>query len=98
MIGRIRFGDRAKIAIDNLSSKDEQKVIETIRLLEGFPSDPQTRSRVYKLRQLANHFVARAGLKYRIIFTYNDHEITIIDIVHHDRLERLFGSSGEDRR
>jgi len=39
-----------------------------------------------------NYFLARAGLKYRVIFQHQDNEITIADIVNHDRLESLYGS------
>jgi mRNA-degrading endonuclease RelE of RelBE toxin-antitoxin system len=89
MSNTVALLDKAQISLDSLQKQDYLKVLQIINSLATFPSNPSLR--VHKLN-LKNYFVARAGIKYRIIFKYQDDEITITDIVNHDRLERLYGS------
>ncbi len=93
----VELVDRARIAIDNLQQRDQEKVVATIEILENYPEDPRLQRKVYKIKKLQDYYVAQAGMKYRIIFTLSDDQITIVDIVHHDRLERLFGSGLEGK-
>ncbi|MDB9474169.1 MAG: type II toxin-antitoxin system RelE family toxin [Dolichospermum sp.] len=85
--------NKAQIALDALPTKDQGIVIRAINCLEEFPFCSQTQT--YKLKSLPNYFIARAGIKYRIIFKFQDSEVTIIDIVNHDRLEKFYGSLKE---
>jgi mRNA-degrading endonuclease RelE of RelBE toxin-antitoxin system len=85
--------NKAQIALDALPSKEQGKVIRAINCLEEFPFCSQTQT--YKLKSLPNYFIARAGIKYRIIFKFQDREVTIVDIANHDRLEKFYGSLKE---
>ena len=89
MTNKVALLDKAQISLESLQQQDYLKVFQTINALDTFPSNPSLR--VHKLN-LNSYFVARAGVKYRVIFKYQDNEITITDIVNHDRLERLYGS------
>jgi mRNA-degrading endonuclease RelE of RelBE toxin-antitoxin system len=90
MLNKVALLDKAQIGLDSLQKQDRLRVIKTIESLVNFPSNPSLQ--VHKLRLKENYFLARAGLKYRVIFQHQDNEITISDIVNHDRLESLYGS------
>ena len=85
--------NKAQIALDALPTRDQGTVIRAMNCLEEDPFCSQTQT--YKLKSLPNYFIARAGIKYRIIFKFQDSEVTIIDIVNHDRLEKFYGSLKE---
>jgi len=85
--------NKAQIALDALPTKDQATVIRAMNCLEEFPFCSQTQT--YKLKSIPNYFIARAGIKYRIIFKFQDREVTIVDIVNHDRLEKFYGSLKE---
>ncbi|BAZ28815.1 hypothetical protein NIES4074_12500 [Cylindrospermum sp. NIES-4074] len=92
---RVVLLDKAQIALDALQTRDQEKVIYAINCLEQFPDCSLLK--INKIKSIPNYFIARAGVKYRIIFKFQDREVTIVDIVNHDRLERLYGSLKMDR-
>ena len=69
--------DKAQIALDTLPTKDQKEVIHVFNCLEKFPN-------------CSNYFKVRAALKYIVIFKYEDGKITVIDIINHDLIKRLF--------
>jgi mRNA-degrading endonuclease RelE of RelBE toxin-antitoxin system len=82
--------DKAQIAVDFLPTKDKEQFINTINYLEDFPVC--TKAQIYKLNPLnPNHFVARNESDYRVIFKFQNREITIVDIVSRNRLKFIFG-------
>lgn len=87
--------DKAQIALDALQLQDKEKIIRVINCLEEFPFCSSLQA--HKLRDIANYFIARAGI-YRIIFRFQSGEVTIVDIVNHDRLEILYGSLKESEK
>jgi hypothetical protein len=80
--------DKAQIALDTLPTEDQKEVMRVLNCLEEFPN----RSGIRIKKFTSNYFKARASLKYIVIFKYEHGEVTIIDIVNDDRLERLYGS------
>ncbi|AFZ56102.1 hypothetical protein H6G54_06345 [Anabaena cylindrica FACHB-243] len=92
---KVALLDKAQISLDALQTKDQEKVIRVINYLENFPDCSMLK--INRIKSVPNYFIARAGVKYRIIFKFQDVEVTIVDIVNHDRLERLYGSLEMDR-
>ncbi|TYQ30848.1 type II toxin-antitoxin system RelE family toxin [Pseudanabaena sp. UWO310] len=90
MSNKVVLLDKAQISLDSLQKQDYLRVIKTIESLATFPFN--TSLQVHKLHLKENYFLARAGLKYRLIFQCQDDEIIVTDIVNHDRLQRLYGS------
>ncbi|HEY9800939.1 MAG TPA: hypothetical protein V6D25_11320 [Leptolyngbyaceae cyanobacterium] len=88
---KIIFQQKAQIALDALQAQEKESILSTIHLLEKFPEHSQVKTQ--KLKSTP-YFIANAGI-YRIVFTLNTEEITIVDIVNHNRLEVLFGSLEE---
>lgn len=88
---KIIFQQKAQIAIDALQAQEKRSILSTIHRLEEFPEHSQVKTQ--KLKSTP-YFMANAGI-YRIVFTLNTEEITIVDIVNHNRLEILFGSLEE---
>lgn len=82
--------DKAQIALDTLPTDSKKQVIRVLNGLEEFPNCSAIQTN--KLKSIPNSFIARAGLKYRVIFKFQDGEVTIVDIVNHQRLERLYGT------
>lgn len=80
--------NKAEIALDTLPTEDQKKVIRVLDCLEEFPNCSVIQTN--KLKSIPNSFIARAGLKYRVIFEFKDRQVTIVDIVNHDRLERFY--------
>lgn len=85
--------DKAQISLDALPKEIQKKATHVINCLEEFPNCSTVKTT--KLKFVPNYFIAEAGLKYRIIFQFQDQEVTIFDIVNHDRLERLYGKLKE---
>lgn len=96
MSNKVALLDKAQISLDSLQRQDYLRVIKTIESLVTFPFNPSLQ--VHKLKLKENYFLARASLKYRVIFKHQDNEITITDIVNHDRLQRLYGSISNKER
>ncbi len=96
MSNKVALLDKAQISLDSLQRQDYLRVIKTIKSLVTFPSNPSLQ--VHKLKLKENYFLAKAGLKYRVIFQYQDDEIIVTDIVNHDRLQRLYGSISKKER
>lgn len=88
MKSKVTLLNKAQIALDALPTKDQEKATHVINCLEEFPNCATVET--HKLKFIPNYFIARAGVKYRIIFQFQDQEVTIFDIVNHDRLERLY--------
>lgn len=96
MSNKVALLDKAQISLDSLQKQDYSRVIKTIESLVTFPSNPSLQ--VHKLKLKENYFLAKAGLKYRVIFQYQDDEIIVTDIVNHDRLQGLYGSISKKER
>ncbi|MBD2499642.1 hypothetical protein [Anabaena azotica] len=88
---KITFQQKAQIALDTLQAQEKESILSTIHLLQESPEHSQVKTQ--KLKS-SPYFIANAGI-YRIVFTLNTEEITIVDIVNHNRLEVLFGSIEE---
>ncbi|MDZ8051452.1 MAG: type II toxin-antitoxin system RelE family toxin [Aulosira sp. ZfuVER01] len=86
---QVVFLDKAQIALDALQTEDQAKVIDVINCLEEFPDCSLVKTN--KLKSIPNYFIARSG-RYRIIFEFKPEQITIVDIVNHNRLEILYSS------
>ncbi|MEH1904150.1 MAG: hypothetical protein V7L04_22755 [Nostoc sp.] len=84
--------DKAQIALDTLQGKEQKKIIHAINSLEKFPNCSPLQ--IANLSSNPNYFIARQG-KYRIIFEFKPEEVTIVDIVNHERLNILYGSLKE---
>ncbi|MBC1235828.1 type II toxin-antitoxin system RelE/ParE family toxin [Nostoc sp. 2RC] len=92
---RVVLLDKAQIAFDTLQPQDKENIICVINCLEEFPFCSSVQA--HKLRDVPNYFMAREGI-YRIIFRFQPGEVTIVDIVNHDRLEILYGSLKESEK
>jgi mRNA-degrading endonuclease RelE of RelBE toxin-antitoxin system len=80
---------KAQIALDTLPTKDQEKVAHAISCLENFPSCSPLQ--FANLSSSPNYFIASVGI-YRVIFEFQPGEVTIVDIVNHDRLEMFYRS------
>ncbi|UKO97654.1 type II toxin-antitoxin system RelE family toxin [Nostoc sp. UHCC 0870] len=87
--------DKARISLDTLQNKNKEEVIRAIHSLEEFPNFSTIQ--IHQLKSIPNYFIGRAGI-YRIIFDFKPGEITIIDIINHDRLEILYSSLKESEK
>jgi len=96
MLNKVALLDKAQISLDSLPSQDYSKVKKTIEDLLTFPLNPSLQ--VHKLKLRENYFLARASLKYRVIFQHQGNEIIVTDIVNHDRLEKLYSSIAKKER
>jgi hypothetical protein len=69
---------------------EREKALQLIKQLAGFPSAPALRG---KYKKLASGFsgrvlyIARVSVRIRAIFRHDADKITILEIVHHDRLK-----------
>lgn len=81
--------DKARISLDTLQNKDKEKILRIINCLEQFPDSAEIQ--IHQLKSIPSYFIARAGI-YRIIFDFKPGQITIVDIVNHERLEILYNS------
>ncbi|AFZ26247.1 cytotoxic translational repressor of toxin-antitoxin stability system [Cylindrospermum stagnale PCC 7417] len=81
--------DKAQIALDALPTKYQKKVTHAISCLEKFPDCSPLQ--FANLSSNPNYFIAPIGI-YRVIFEFQPGEVTIVDIVNHDRLEMFYGS------
>ncbi|MBD2299456.1 hypothetical protein H6G80_35605 [Nostoc sp. FACHB-87] len=91
-INKVFLLDKAQISLDSLPNQEQEKIIRAIDSLALFP-DYSSMS-INKLNYIPNCFIGRAGA-YRIIFDFKPGKVTVIDIVNHERLEILYGSSKE---
>ena len=91
MSNKVALLDKAQISLDSLQEQDYLRVLKTIKYLATFPANPLLQ--VHKLNLRENYFLAKAGLKYRLIFQHQGDEIIVTDIVNHERLQRLYGST-----
>jgi mRNA-degrading endonuclease RelE of RelBE toxin-antitoxin system len=96
MLKQVTLLDKAQISLDSLQEQDYLRVIKTIKYLASFPANPLLQ--VHKLNLRENYFLAKAGLKYRLIFQHQGDEIIITDIVNHERLQRLYGATVNKER
>lgn len=86
---QVKLLDKARISIDALKNQDKEKVICAINCLEEFPKCSLIQ--INQLKSIPNYFIGQAGI-YRIIFEFQAGQVTIVDIVNHERLEILYGS------
>lgn len=80
------FTERAVIAYQRLPSKDRNKIDSVLEDI----SRSGLRSRYLKrIRAPHKIYMARAGLRLRIIFQFEDDVLTILDITTQDQIGRL---------
>ncbi len=89
----INTSTQAQIAIRSLLPSDKERVKHLLALLERFPDDEYVRQQAKKLKGngLDNLYIIRVTHNLRLIFRYSQDVVEILDIVTHDRLERMHG-------
>ena len=80
---------KADIALDTLSPKSRNKALRVIDEIQHSFGSGHIVPGVRKLEHLKNHYVAKAGPTFRIIFEVTSDRIIIREVVDHDRLNRF---------
>ena len=80
------FTERADIAYSRLPKVVQSQIDKVLRQIE----QTGLRSRyITKIRDYEGMYLARAGTNIRIIFHLEDEIMTILDIVSHDKIQRI---------
>jgi len=87
----VELTDRAKIALDHLPPNDVKQALRMISFLKDFPNGVGLKGKYHKLSGVDERmYLGRASPQFRIVFRVIGEMVSVLDIVHHDRLERLF--------
>jgi hypothetical protein len=94
---RIQFTTRAHIALEQLSPAEHNRACRFFERLEHSEALLDLKSSVHKLRTQAGKvlFIARLSPRYRAILTADRGEVTVLEIMDHDRLSRTYGITGD---
>lgn len=89
----VTISTQAQIGIRSLLPSDQERVRHLVTLLERFPQDEYVRQQARKLKGtgLDNFYIVRVTHNLRLLFRYSQGVVEILDIVTHDRLEKMHG-------
>lgn len=90
-VNQIALSTQAQIAVRSLLPIDKERIRNQMALLERFPTDPLVQERAHLLpgNESDGLHIMRASPNLRILFRYQDGQIEVVDIVTHERLERM---------
>ena len=88
---------RSEIALRSLRGVDRSQVVRMLDLLQAVsPSELPQQQLVQKVRLADSQhlFIARAGRRLRLLLSLEGENCRVLDIVDHDRLERILLERG----
>lgn len=80
---------QAQIALHSLHPRDRERVQSYISLLDEFLKSKYVHQKVKRLNAYDDVYLMRVTPTLRIIFRSSDDSSEVVDIVTHDRLERM---------
>lgn len=86
----VTISTQAKIAIRSLLPQDRSRIERQIALLEHFLDDQNIRQQASPLGPIKDSYLMRATPQLRLLFKCENGEIEILDVVSHERLEKMF--------
>jgi mRNA-degrading endonuclease RelE of RelBE toxin-antitoxin system len=86
----VDISTQARIAIYSLQPQDQKRVNQLISQLEGFPALEHVLQQASRLQGFDDLYLVRVTPKLRLIFRYADNHREVVDVVSHDRLERMY--------
>lgn len=104
---QIRFSDKAGMAIDALSQRDQARVLASIAHLENDEQQDWIRRNSHKLAQVRSLsgqtiWMLRAGKSLRILYSHlqdettNEPFVAILDVAPRERIEKLLAHHGDN--
>jgi mRNA-degrading endonuclease RelE of RelBE toxin-antitoxin system len=88
---KVELSKRAVVILEHLPAEDKKRVNRIIKLLETFPNGDGLRGKYHKVLNVPGKFyIVKAGLNLRLIFQVQRDALNVLDIVDHDRMERMF--------
>lgn len=89
----VTISTQAQIAIRSLLPSDEERVKRLLAMLENFSKDDYIKQQAHKLKGSAfdDLYIMRVTPELRIIFRYLQDKVEILDILTHERLEKMHG-------
>ncbi|MCP4107227.1 MAG: hypothetical protein GY749_17075 [Desulfobacteraceae bacterium] len=94
----IPLSRKAEIAYHALQQADMEKVQKSIEMLNMYPQKTPSADRVKKLADSEDLFIMEATPEIGIIFQMTGSDKEITEIVRYERLKKMFGHRGTQKR
>ena len=85
----VTVSTQAQIALRSLHPQDRDQIAKWIDLLDGLSQDEYVRLQAKPISSDKDLYLMRVTPNLRLIFKSNGNDREIIDVVAHDRLERM---------
>jgi mRNA-degrading endonuclease RelE of RelBE toxin-antitoxin system len=85
----VTVSTQAQIALRSLNPQDRDQIAKWIELLDGLSQDEYVRMQVKPFSSEKDLYLMRVTLNLRLIFKSDGQDREIVDVVAHDRFERM---------